>query len=170
GRYSQSMQRPPLFEANCFIYWKNRFETYVKSKDIDLWHIVINGDYKPTIKNLVTGQEEVISYDKLKDENKKMLSKNDEAKMVSYNVLPKKEFNTIVTSLKAPDESFSSRNNVRKFLRALPTKWHPKVTAIEESKDLPTLLLDELIGNLNVDEVVLGKDPGVSKNKKEKYK
>ena len=32
----QSMQRPPLFEANFFIYWKNRFETYVKSKDIDL--------------------------------------------------------------------------------------------------------------------------------------
>ncbi|GJU17850.1 hypothetical protein Tco_1145816 [Tanacetum coccineum] len=35
------MQRPPLFEANGFIYWKNRFETYVKSKDIDLWHIIV---------------------------------------------------------------------------------------------------------------------------------
>ncbi|GJU27209.1 hypothetical protein Tco_1165830 [Tanacetum coccineum] len=32
-------------------------------------------------------------------------------------------FNTIITSLKALDESFSSRNHVRKFLRALPTKW-----------------------------------------------
>nr|GEU98677.1 copia protein [Tanacetum cinerariifolium] len=66
----KSMQRPPLFEANCFIYWKNHFETYVKSKDIDLW--------------------------------------------------------------------------------ALLTKWRPKVTAIEESKDLSTLPLDELIGNLKV--------------------
>ncbi|GJY78576.1 zf-CCHC domain-containing protein [Tanacetum coccineum] len=70
----KSMQRPPLFVANCFIYWKTRFETYVKSKDIDLW----------------------------------------------------------------------------KFLRALPTKWRPKVTAIEESKDLSTLPLDELTGNLKV--------------------
>ncbi|GKA14012.1 retrovirus-related pol polyprotein from transposon TNT 1-94 [Tanacetum coccineum] len=43
-------------------------------------------------------------------------------------------FNTIITSLKARDESFSSRNHVRKFLRALPTKWRLKVTAIEESK------------------------------------
>ncbi|GJZ03073.1 hypothetical protein Tco_0521034, partial [Tanacetum coccineum] len=58
----------------------------------------------------------------------------------------------------------------RTFLRDLPTKWRPKVTAIEESKDLSTLLLDELIGNLKVYEVVLEKDSEASKNKKEKYK
>ncbi|GKB98714.1 reverse transcriptase domain-containing protein [Tanacetum coccineum] len=79
-------------------------------------------------------------------------------------------FNTIITSLKALDDYFSSRNHVRKFLRALPTKWRPKVTVIEESKDLSTLPLDELIGNLKVYEVVLEKDLDISKNKKEKYK
>ncbi|GJX49726.1 zf-CCHC domain-containing protein [Tanacetum coccineum] len=78
-------------------------------------------------------------------------------------------FNTIITSLKALDESFSSRNHVRKFLRALPTKWRLKVTVIEESKDLSTLPLDELIGNLKVYEVVLEKLE-ISKSKKEKYK
>ncbi|GJZ47711.1 retrovirus-related pol polyprotein from transposon TNT 1-94 [Tanacetum coccineum] len=51
-------------------------------------------------------------------------------------------FNTIITSLKSLDESFSSDNHVRKFLRALPTKWHPKVTVIEESNDLSTLPLE----------------------------
>ncbi|GKD41220.1 hypothetical protein Tco_1261427 [Tanacetum coccineum] len=76
-------------------------------------------------------------------------------------------FNTIITSLKALDESFSSRNHVRKFLRALPTKWRPKVTAIEESKDLSTLPLDELIDNLKVYEVVLEKNSKISKSKKE---
>ncbi|GJT30456.1 retrovirus-related pol polyprotein from transposon TNT 1-94 [Tanacetum coccineum] len=76
----------------------------------------------------------------------------------------------IITSLKALDESFSSRNHVRKFLRALPTKWRPKVTAIEKSKDFSTLSLEELIGNLKVYEVVLEKDLEISKNKKEKYK
>ncbi|GJU62321.1 hypothetical protein Tco_1244156 [Tanacetum coccineum] len=87
------MQRPPPFEANGFIYWKNRFETYVKSKDIDLWHIIVDGDYKPIFRNANT-----------------------------------------------------------------------------ESKDLSTLLLDELIENLKVYEVVLEKDSDASKNKKEKYK
>ncbi|GJQ93579.1 zf-CCHC domain-containing protein [Tanacetum coccineum] len=70
----------------------------------------------------------------------------------------------------ALDESFSSRNHVRNLLRALPTKWHPKVTEIKESKDLSTLPLDELIGNLKVYEVVLENDLEISKSKKEKYK
>ncbi|GKC21762.1 ribonuclease H-like domain-containing protein [Tanacetum coccineum] len=86
-------------------------ETYVKSKDIDLWYIIVHGKWQ---------------------------------------ILP--------------------TWTRWKFLRALPTKWRPKVTAIEESKDLSTLSLDELIGNLKVYEVVLKKDLEVSKNKKEKYK
>ncbi|GKD33390.1 zf-CCHC domain-containing protein [Tanacetum coccineum] len=57
-------------------------------------------------------------------------------------------FNTIINSLKALDEGYSSKNYVRKFLRALHPKWRAKVTTIEESKDLTSLSLDELIGNL----------------------
>ncbi|GJV87701.1 zf-CCHC domain-containing protein [Tanacetum coccineum] len=59
-------------------------------------------------------------------------------------------FNTIITSLKALDKSFSRKNYVRKFLRALHPKWRAKVTAIKESKDLTSLSLDELIRNLKV--------------------
>ncbi|GKG35872.1 hypothetical protein Tco_0441026, partial [Tanacetum coccineum] len=59
-------------------------------------------------------------------------------------------FNTIITSLKALDEGFSNKNYVRKFLRALHPKWLAKVMAIEESKDLTSLSLDELIGKLKV--------------------
>ncbi|GJR64029.1 hypothetical protein Tco_0010094 [Tanacetum coccineum] len=54
-------------------------------------------------------------------------------------------FNTIITSLKALDEGFSSQNYVRKFLKALHPKWRAKVAAIEESKDLSSLALGELI-------------------------
>ncbi|GJU10904.1 zf-CCHC domain-containing protein [Tanacetum coccineum] len=128
NKEGQYMQRPPLFEANCFIYWKNYFETYMKSKDIDLWHIIVSGDYKPTIKNKDTEKDEIIPYEKFEETHKKVISKKDEAKM-----------------------------------------WRPKVTAIEESKDLLTLHLDELIGNLKVYEVVLEKDSEASKFKKEKY-
>ncbi|GJU68430.1 hypothetical protein Tco_1254689 [Tanacetum coccineum] len=186
---------------------------------------IVYGNYKPTIKDK-DGKDVIITYEKFDENHKKMISKNDEAKMVLYNALPKKEyerifmcdtaqdiwksliithqgnkqvkdnkidlfvqkykefiitddetidcafarFNTIIASLKTLDESFSSRNHVRKFLRALPTKWCPKVTAIEESKDLSTLHLDELIGNLKVYEVVLENDLEISKSKKEKYK
>ncbi|GKA55383.1 zf-CCHC domain-containing protein [Tanacetum coccineum] len=69
--------------------------------------------------------------------------------------------------LKALDEGFSSKNYVRKFLRALHPKWRAKVTAIKESKDLTSLSLDELIGNLKVYEVIIKKDSEMVKGKRE---
>ncbi|GJX56097.1 zf-CCHC domain-containing protein [Tanacetum coccineum] len=77
-------------------------------------------------------------------------------------------FNTIITSLKALDEGYSSKNYVRKFLRALHSKWRAKVTAIEESKDLTSLSLDELIGNLKVHELIIKKDSKIVKGKGER--
>ncbi|GJT96393.1 retrovirus-related pol polyprotein from transposon TNT 1-94 [Tanacetum coccineum] len=182
----QSMQRPPLFESDSFIYWKNRFETYVKSKDLDLWHVITNGDFQPIQQNSKTKLDEVIHFEKQNDDLKKMFAKNNEAKMVIYIALPRKEyerifmwntakeiwktllithqgnnqvkdnkidllvqqyeqfvisedesidsvfarFNTIITSLKALDEGYSSKNYVRKFLRVLHPKWRAKVTMI----------------------------------------
>ncbi|GJS42961.1 retrovirus-related pol polyprotein from transposon TNT 1-94 [Tanacetum coccineum] len=79
-------------------------------------------------------------------------------------------FNTIITSLKALDEGFSSKNYVRKFLKALDLKWREKVTSIEESKNLSSLALDELIDNLKVHEVVMEKDFEIYRGKKERVK
>ncbi|GKA66453.1 hypothetical protein Tco_0766261, partial [Tanacetum coccineum] len=59
-------------------------------------------------------------------------------------------FNTIITSLKALDKA--------------------KVMAIEESKDLSSLALDELIDNLKVHEFVMEKDSEIYRGKKEKVK
>ncbi|GJT37917.1 zf-CCHC domain-containing protein [Tanacetum coccineum] len=72
------------------------------------------------------------------------------------------KFNTIVTSLKALDKSFSSKNYVRKFLRALHPKWRAKVTAIKESKDLSPLSL--------VHEMIMEKDSELVGGKREKIK
>ncbi|GJT79422.1 retrovirus-related pol polyprotein from transposon TNT 1-94 [Tanacetum coccineum] len=77
-------------------------------------------------------------------------------------------FNTIITSLKALDEGYSSKNYVRKFLRALHPKWRAKVTAIEESKDLTSISLYELIGNLKVHEMIINKDSEIVKAKVER--
>ncbi|GJS29998.1 hypothetical protein Tco_0490618 [Tanacetum coccineum] len=108
----QSMRRSPLFESDSFIYWKNRFETYVKSKDLDLWHVITNGDFQPIEQNPKTKLDE--------------------------------------------------------FLRALHPKWRAKVTSIEESKDLTSLSLDELIGNLKVHEMIIKKDSEIVKAKGER--
>nr|GFA52855.1 UBN2 domain-containing protein [Tanacetum cinerariifolium] len=78
------------------------------------------------------------------------------------------KFNTIISSLKGLDEGVSSKNYVRKFLRALHPKWREKVTTIEESKDLSSLALDELIDNLKVHKVVMEKDSKIYRGKKER--
>ncbi|GJX68002.1 hypothetical protein Tco_0303729 [Tanacetum coccineum] len=56
------------------------------------------------------------------------------------------------------------------FLYALLLKWRAKVIAIEEAKDLATLPLDELIGNLKVYEMILKNNGIASKTNKENVK
>ncbi|GKB70319.1 zf-CCHC domain-containing protein, partial [Tanacetum coccineum] len=77
-------------------------------------------------------------------------------------------FNTIITSLKAFDEGYYGKNYVRKFLRALHPKWREKVTTIEKSKDLTSLSLDEILGNLKVHEMIIKKDFKIVKAKGER--
>ncbi|GJV89263.1 zf-CCHC domain-containing protein, partial [Tanacetum coccineum] len=77
-------------------------------------------------------------------------------------------FITIITSLKALDEGYSSKTHVRKFFTALHPKWRAKVTTIKESKDLTSLSIDELIGNLKVHEMIIKKDSEIVKAKVER--
>ncbi|GJX06998.1 hypothetical protein Tco_0194930 [Tanacetum coccineum] len=167
-------------------------------KDLDLWHIITDGDFPPIQNNPETKKDEIVPFHKQNDDLKKKLAKNNEAKMVIYNALPRNnqvkankidllvqqyeqfmipkeesidnafaKFNTIITSLKALDESFSSKNCIRKFLWAIHPKWRAKITTIEESKNLTTLSPDELIGNLKLYEEVIKKDSETFKSKKE---
>ncbi|GJR09275.1 zf-CCHC domain-containing protein [Tanacetum coccineum] len=78
-------------------------------------------------------------------------------------------FNTIITSLKALDEGYSSKNYVRKFFKALHPKWRAKVTAIEESKDLTSLSLDELIGNIKAKKESSDEECSTSGSEDEEY-
>nr|GEW67432.1 retrovirus-related Pol polyprotein from transposon TNT 1-94 [Tanacetum cinerariifolium] len=70
--------------------------------------------------------------------------------------------------LKALDEGYSSKNYVKKFLRALHPKWRTKITVIEEPKDLTSLSLDKLIENLKVHEMIIKKDSEIVKAKVER--
>ncbi|GJW30842.1 hypothetical protein Tco_0047717, partial [Tanacetum coccineum] len=101
------------------------------------------------------------TYELLKNNQKKKLGKNNETKMTLYNAIPRKEyemidlltqeyekfsisneetidssftrFNAIMTSLKSLDPDYSSKNHVRKFLRALPFKWKAKEKTSDDS-------------------------------------
>ena len=46
---------------------------------------------------------------------------------------------------------------VRKVLRSLPERFHAKITAIEESKDIDKIPLTEMVGNLQTYELGLSR-------------
>jgi hypothetical protein len=64
----------------------------VKSKDIDLWYIIIDGDNIATFKDTSSSKDEDSSIAKHNEDKKKLIAKNNEAKMMLYNALPKKEY------------------------------------------------------------------------------
>ncbi|GJR55598.1 hypothetical protein Tco_1406119 [Tanacetum coccineum] len=145
-----SIQRPPLLEPNGFCFWKSRFEIYVKSKDIDLWQVIQNNNFYYEVEDSKMKLMKVTPYELLEDDQRKKLGKNIDAKMTIYNALPCKDYEHVFMCKTAKERA--------------------KVPAIEEGKDLATLTLDELIGNLKVYEMVLDNDGVGSKITKEKVK
>ncbi|GKB66267.1 hypothetical protein Tco_0927679 [Tanacetum coccineum] len=183
--HHSNLSRKPRMSKACF-------ETYVKSKDIDLWQVIQKGDFYYEVEDSEAKLMKETPYELLEDDQKKKLGKNNKAMMTLYNALPRKEyervfmcktakevwhtliithqgnsqvknckinlltqeyenfsiyneetidsgftrFNAIVTSLKSLDPDYSSKNHVRKFLRAL-SEWirKAKVTREQTSDD-----------------------------------
>ncbi|GJV74909.1 hypothetical protein Tco_1506493 [Tanacetum coccineum] len=187
----QSMQRPPLFESDSFIYWKNRFETYVKSKDLDLWHVITNGDFQPIQQNPETKLDEVIPFEKQSDDLKKRLAKNNEAKMVIYNALPRKEYERIFMCNTAKeiwktllithqdetiDSAFARFNTIITSLKALDEGYSRKnyvrklLRALHPKWRAKFTVIEELKvhENLKVHEMIIKKDSEIVKAKGER--
>ncbi|GAV57120.1 Sec39 domain-containing protein/UBN2 domain-containing protein, partial [Cephalotus follicularis] len=80
-------------------------------------------------------------------------------------------FTHIINALQALDKTYSNSEMVRKILRCLPRSWMPKVTAIEEAKNLNVLPLEDLLGSLMTHELSMQKkDDDEEKEKKKKKK
>ncbi|GJX70425.1 zf-CCHC domain-containing protein [Tanacetum coccineum] len=156
-------------------------------------HVITNGDFQHIIPNPETKLDEVVPFEKQTDDLKRRLAKNNEAKMVIYNALPRKEyerifmcntakeiwktllithqgnsqvkdnkidllvqqyeqfvisedesidnafarFNTIITSLKALDEGYSSKNYmiIKKDYEIVKAKVERKSLALKAKKE-----------------------------------
>nr|GEW22322.1 copia protein [Tanacetum cinerariifolium] len=112
----------------------------VKAKDLDLWHIILNGDFPPVTKHEVTHILEVVPFEEQSDDLKKKLAKNNEAKMALYNALPKKEYERIfmckmakdiwqsllITHQKSIDYGFARFNAIITSLKALDEGFSSK--------------------------------------------
>jgi len=74
-------------------------------------------------------------------------------------------FQTPVSGLQILKKIYVSSDHVNKILKSLPARWTPKVTAIEEAKDLNTPSVDDLISSLKVHEIGLNEHESAKKPK-----
>jgi len=74
-------------------------------------------------------------------------------------------FQTLVFRLQILKKIYVASNHVSKILRSLPARWRPKVTAIEEAKDLNTLGVEDLVSFLKVHEISLNEHEPAKKIK-----
>ncbi|GJZ86289.1 zf-CCHC domain-containing protein [Tanacetum coccineum] len=127
------------------------------SKDVVLYDVLVVPEYYVSllsVHKLISDSRLFVGFDEnkcnsqVKDNKIDLLVQQYEQFVISEDESINRAFARFNTSLKALDEGYSSKNYVRKFLRALRPKWRAKVTTIEESKDLKSLSLNELIGNL----------------------
>ena len=61
----------------------------------------------------------------------------------------------IVNNMKALGENIKETVIVQKILRSLPSRFNPKVYAIEETANWETLTMNQLLGNLTAYEMRL---------------
>nr|GEW72002.1 myb/SANT-like domain-containing protein [Tanacetum cinerariifolium] len=229
----QSMQRSSLFQSDHFIYSKNRFETYVKAKDLDIWHIILNGDFPLVARNKETQVLEMVPFEQQDDDLKyEILHERDDEDTERPDKRQRSGDRHQPTSQQSSHRShghnndrhgsdrrggndnhrggnnnnnYSSSNNRNSGNgRDQRNRGHQSnrstntgsqqsrgpseadkkpgasgrvfaitedhATNTSESKDLSSLALDELNGNLKVHEEVMKKDSKIYRGKKERVK
>lgn len=67
-------------------------------------------------------------------------------------------FQVFVSGFQVLNKSYTTVDHIKKILRSLPFIFKPKVTVIQEAKDLNSLSLECLIRNLQIHELKLNKD------------
>ncbi|XP_045810770.1 uncharacterized protein LOC123905185 [Trifolium pratense] len=171
-----TVSRPPLLIGpENYDYWKARMMAFLKSIDSRTWKAIENGWEALVVLdkdgNKTTEVKAVKDYSKYEDElalgNSKALNAIFNGVDINMFRLVKRctEEETIhdfhmnilefANSFDALGEPISDEKLVSKILRSLPKRFDMKVTTIEESQDLATIQVDELIGSLQTYELAM---------------
>ncbi|MBE2321302.1 hypothetical protein DVA67_035630, partial [Solirubrobacter sp. CPCC 204708] len=76
-------------------------------------------------------------------------------------------FTNLLNELQALGKVYPNDDVVSKILLALPPSWSPKITAIQEAKDIEEIDIDELLGSLITHETAMKKEKEAIQNEKD---
>ncbi|GKV42140.1 hypothetical protein SLEP1_g49577 [Rubroshorea leprosula] len=189
-----STTKPPFFDGTNYNYWKNRMKVFMLANVPKAWVVTMKSPYVPMkiVEEREVPKEEIDWND---EDLEKIMINNKAIKVTHEGTSQVKEskinrliymyelfkmkseesiqdmytrLNDIVTNLKALGKVYPPQEVVRKVLRSLPKSWEAKKMAIEESKDLNILKLEDLIGKLMTYEIEVQGDGGVEIIEKKK--
>ncbi|CAL2238578.1 unnamed protein product [Prunus armeniaca] len=151
-RASGSIAHPPYFDGNNYGAWKAKMKSFLWSLDERVWSTVVHGFPKPT-KKIGKGDEETT-----------VVKTREEwtTAEVTQSTNNQKGLNALFTAVSSDQfeyisglgEKIPEHRVVKKILRSLPQRFQPKITAIEEIRDMNTLKVQELIGSIQTYEIV----------------
>ncbi|KAI5335009.1 hypothetical protein L3X38_025142 [Prunus dulcis] len=161
-RASGSIAHPPYFDGNNYGTWKAKMKSFLLSLDERVWSTVVHGFPKPT-KKIEKGDEETTVL-KTREEwttaEVTHSTNNQKGLNALFTAVSSNQFEYISgcdTSKEAWDilqvKKIPEDRVVKKILRSLPQRFQPKITAIEEIRDLNTLKVEELIGSIQTYEM-----------------
>ncbi|XP_070023176.1 uncharacterized protein [Nicotiana sylvestris] len=147
----KSTYKPSRFNGQYYGWLKTWMHDFMIVEDSELWDIICDGPHVPMKKPEETGPLVPKGRREYSDTDSKVVEKNYRAKKI------------LMCGI-GPNEN----KLVKKILSVLPGSWESKVNSITKVKDLQTLTMDELIGNLKTYEMKRKKDSERTKSKKEK--
>jgi len=147
---SSVSNKPPMFncDPDTFFWWKTKMYGHIMVFDEELWDVLEDG-----VGDLEL-DEEGVDVDRKKHTTIKVTRKSKKLKLLymlvqQYELFRMKEdediqamysrFQTIVFGLQILEKNYVASDHVKKILTSFPAKWRPKVTTIEEAKDLNTI-------------------------------
>ncbi|XP_040947456.1 uncharacterized protein [Gossypium hirsutum] len=139
---SFSLAAPPVFNGEGFHIWVVKMRTYLQA--FDLWEVV-NSDAEPaplranpTVAQIRQHADEWTKRHKMKEE--------ETMKHYSDRII------AVVNNIRLLGEQFSEARIVEKVLSTLPERYEAKISSLEDSRDLASISLTELINSLYAQE------------------
>ena len=90
GGEGASINRPPLFNGEGYVYWKTRMKVFIEAIDMDIWDAIENGPFIP--KKKINDEIVEIPRSSWNDDEKRKVSFDLKAKNIIFSALSHDEF------------------------------------------------------------------------------
>ncbi|XP_049379839.1 uncharacterized protein LOC125844576 [Solanum stenotomum] len=150
-----SFNAPQTFNGENYQIWAIKMKSYLEA--YDLWEVVMEDKPIQQLTEKSSDAEiKLHSEEKIKKHKAKIVIQNSVADSIFSKIIAcetaKEAWEKLEKEIRLLGEDFKDNRIVEKILLTIPERFESKISALEESKDLSTISLVELISALQAQE------------------